>query len=314
MAELSFLYPKGPINIEDRVIALPEGGRIPGLPEWQYIHTPGHAPGHISLFRESDKVLIAGDAFVTTRQESAIAVMFQTKKLSGPPKYFTPDWLSAAWSVEQLAKLEPDVVATGHGRPMRGAGMRKSLHNLARDFEKVAVPGQGRYVHQPALMDDTGVVSVPPRNKNAHAPMLKLLGISAAILLTMLLFKSKKKKVERALSKVKENIPEKTAALKAKAQSALKEKAQAASRVQSDLKDKARSVVKDKAKAASDAISRSGIKDKAQAALKAQSDMKDEARSAIKDKAASASKALSQSASKVKAKTKTFSDESYLND
>ncbi|MEJ7766513.1 MAG: MBL fold metallo-hydrolase [Chitinophagaceae bacterium] len=64
LAELSFLFPKGPINIEERVIALPQGGRIPVLSDWKYIHTPGHAPGHISLFRESDKVLIVGDAFV----------------------------------------------------------------------------------------------------------------------------------------------------------------------------------------------------------------------------------------------------------
>src|SRR3712207_1861136 len=106
---------------------LPDSSSVPALPEWRHFHTPGHAPGHISLYREADGVLIAGDAFVTTKQESAISVMVQAKKLSGPPKYFTCDWQSAAWSVEQLAALEPEVVATGHGRPMRGEGMRKSL-------------------------------------------------------------------------------------------------------------------------------------------------------------------------------------------
>ncbi len=194
MTDLSFLYPKGPINIEDRVIAFPQEGRVPGLSEWKYIHTPGHSPGHVSLFRESDKVLISGDALVTTKQESALSVIFQTKKLSGPPKYFTCDWLSAAWSVEQLARLEPEVVASSHGRPMRGMSMRKSLHNLVRDFDKVAVPRHGRYVKQPAVTDDTGVVQLPVKNKDATAsPILKVLGVSAAILITLMLFSGDKK-------------------------------------------------------------------------------------------------------------------------
>src|ERR1044072_7273048 len=71
MSLLSFLYPKGPIDLSDRLLPLPEDGTVPELPEWRYYHTPGHAPGHISLFRQRDKLLLAGDAFVTTNQESA---------------------------------------------------------------------------------------------------------------------------------------------------------------------------------------------------------------------------------------------------
>lgn len=195
MADVAFLYPKTPINIEDRVISFPQGGLIPGLPEWKYIHTPGHAPGHVSLFRESDKVLIAGDAIVTTKQESVLFVALQLKRLSGPPKYFTCDWFAAAASARQIAELEPEVIATGHGRPMRGAGMRKSLHNLARDFYKTAVPKHGRYVNHPAITSDSGIVSIPPKNKNATAsPTLKLLGISAGILITAMLLSDNKKK------------------------------------------------------------------------------------------------------------------------
>jgi len=64
--------------------------------------------------------LIAGDAFVTTNQQSAISVMLQTKKLSGPPKYFTCDWEAANASVKKLLSLAPETAATGHGRPMSG--------------------------------------------------------------------------------------------------------------------------------------------------------------------------------------------------
>src|SRR5206468_1210370 len=72
MTAMSWMYPKGPIDIKEYIHALPDNNSIPGLDEWKYIHTPGHSPGHISLFRECDKVLIAGDAIVTTKSESAL--------------------------------------------------------------------------------------------------------------------------------------------------------------------------------------------------------------------------------------------------
>ena len=50
-----------------------------GRLEFQVIHCPGHTPGHVSFFRESDRTLIAGDAFVTTKQESTIAVLTQAR-------------------------------------------------------------------------------------------------------------------------------------------------------------------------------------------------------------------------------------------
>src|SRR4028118_78297 len=116
------------------------------MPEWRWIHTPGHTPGHISLWRESDRTIIAGDAFITTNQESAYAVAVQTPEMHGPPKYFTPDWQSARQSVESLAALDPRLVVTGHGRAMEGAEMLAALKLLARDFDRIAVPESGRYV------------------------------------------------------------------------------------------------------------------------------------------------------------------------
>lgn len=162
MAFLSRLYPRGPIYIVDRVHTLPEDGAVPGMPDWQWIHTPGHTPGHVSLFRESDRTLIAGDAFVTTKQESALAVLAQRKEIHGPPAYYTSDWEDARRSVEVLAALRPTVAATGHGVPMRGERMLHDLETLARDFDRLAVPADGRYVRHAARADESGVVSVPP--------------------------------------------------------------------------------------------------------------------------------------------------------
>ncbi len=162
MAALSRFYPRGPVNLGQRLRALPDDGSIPGMPGWRWVPTPGHTPGHVSFFRDADRTLIAGDAFVTTKPESAVAALTQRPEMHGPPAYFTPDWESARRSVEQLAALEPLRIITGHGPPMQGDRMLSALHDLARNFERLAVPAQGRYVGQPALADETGVVAVPP--------------------------------------------------------------------------------------------------------------------------------------------------------
>jgi len=146
MSLSSPLFPDGPFNFSKWLRALPADGSVPGMPGWQWIHTPGHAPGHVSLWRPRDRALIAGDAFITTKQESAYAVATQRPELHGPPMYFTPDWDSARESVRRLSALTPELVLTGHGRPLRGAEMRTALSTLARDFDQVAVPRHGRYV------------------------------------------------------------------------------------------------------------------------------------------------------------------------
>ena len=163
MARLSRFYPKDPIDASRWLQALPEDGSVPEMPGWKWLHTPGHAPGHVSFWRESDRTLIAGDAFITTKQESAFAVATQRPELHGPPMYYTPDWQQARASVERLAALEPEIVVTGHGPAMHGAEMRQALHTLARDFDRIAVPEQGRYVGGPARADESGTTYVPSK-------------------------------------------------------------------------------------------------------------------------------------------------------
>lgn len=194
LSAIAWAYPNGPIDIKNRLRILPPDGSVPGLPDWKYIHTPGHAPGHISLYRQRDGVLIAGDAFVTTKQESVLSVLLQTREISGPPKYFTYNWTSAARSVRLLAGLDPRVIATGHGRPMYGEEMRRSLHNLADHFEELAVPSHGIYVGDPALVNEQGVQYLP--QTNSYGMMLKIAGFTAVAVLGFLLTKnySKRKK------------------------------------------------------------------------------------------------------------------------
>lgn len=191
MASMAFVYPSGPIDVQEHLQELPEDGKVPSLPDWRWIHTPGHTPGHISLFREKDGVLVAGDAVVTTKQESIFSVMTQKRVMSGPPKYFTPDWGAAARSVKELAALEPNVIVTGHGHAMYGDEARKALHKLARQFWQLGMPGKGRYVSEPALFNDEGPTYIPP--KRATYLLIKIMAATAIVAVVYVLSKQRKK-------------------------------------------------------------------------------------------------------------------------
>jgi glyoxylase-like metal-dependent hydrolase (beta-lactamase superfamily II) len=146
VSEISPIFPNESINLSDHVKALPSDGSVPHMQEWKWIHTPGHTPGHISLFREKDRALIAGDAFVTVRQESLYKVIIQDIEVNGPPKYFTTDWKTAWESVKKLNNLEPNLAMTGHGQPIHGEFLKEELSRLAENFDKLAIPEHGRYV------------------------------------------------------------------------------------------------------------------------------------------------------------------------
>lgn len=177
MARLSGFYPKGPIDVSRWLRPLPEDGSLPAMPGWRWLHTPGHAPGHVSLWREQDRTLIVGDAFVTTKQESAYAVAVQKPELHGPPSYFTPDWVSAQASAETLAALEPETIITGHGPAIQGPAVREALHHLADNFQRLAVPEHGRYVGAPARADEGGTTYVPEQpSEGTYSNTLFFLG------------------------------------------------------------------------------------------------------------------------------------------
>ncbi|RTQ91935.1 MBL fold metallo-hydrolase [Lysinibacillus telephonicus] len=147
VAKISPYFPNDPINLGTHVKPLPVDGTIPPLKDWVWIHTPGHSPGHVSFFRESDRSLIVGDAFVTVKQESLFKVLVQDKEISGPPRYLTTDWQQAWDSVKKLESLKPAVAITGHGAPMEGDDLKLQLQCLAIDFDTVAIPTHGRYVN-----------------------------------------------------------------------------------------------------------------------------------------------------------------------
>lgn len=169
MALLSPLFPRSPIDVGQWLKMLPPDQSVPAMFGWKWLHSPGH----ISLWRESDRTLIAGDAIVTTGQESIYEVITQTPEMHGPPRYFTLDWEEAQQSVAMLARLEPELVITGHGQPVRGEHMRARLHELAANFSVIAVPEGRPYALDPAIAATT-----PTGKINSLTSMAKVKSLS----------------------------------------------------------------------------------------------------------------------------------------
>lgn len=146
IAKLSPLFPNESIDLGDSVRPLPNDGSLPLLPGRRWIHTPGHTEGHISLFREKDRTLIAGDAFITVRQDSLYKVLLQKQEIYGPPRYFTTDWEQAKASVAKLAGMDPYIAVTGHGLPLEGDELEQGLAKLVKQFDTMARPDYGKFV------------------------------------------------------------------------------------------------------------------------------------------------------------------------
>lgn len=118
-------------SLSDVARAFTPESEVPGLPDWECIHTPGHTPGHVSYFRPSDRVLISGDAVVTLEMNSLTGLLMQRPGLSGPPWYTTWDRQAARESIKALAGLEPSVLGGGHGEPMTGGDTAARLRAFA---------------------------------------------------------------------------------------------------------------------------------------------------------------------------------------
>jgi hydroxyacylglutathione hydrolase len=88
------------------------------------LSSPGHSPDHLSYWRESDRVLIAGDAF---RNMSYLTF---GPKLALPFDGFSIDPEQVVESAKELIKLEPSLVAFGHGSPVSGEKFLRGMDQL----------------------------------------------------------------------------------------------------------------------------------------------------------------------------------------
>jgi glyoxylase-like metal-dependent hydrolase (beta-lactamase superfamily II) len=102
-----FLGPPHPVARRLR-----EGDEVAGF---TVLEVPGHTPGHVAFWRESDRTLIAGDVF------------FNVPNLRPPPAGFNDDTARNRESMRRLAALEPAVAVFGHGPPLRDPAKLQAL-------------------------------------------------------------------------------------------------------------------------------------------------------------------------------------------
>ena len=178
IAFLSRFFPRQSHDLSDHLRQL-QPAQVPGAPDWKWIATPGHSPGHISLFRPSDRVLLAGDALATMDMDSWSGLFTGRQRLARAGAPFTMDWEATRSSLQELANLRPNVIGCGHGIPMHDVELPERLEAFAQRFR---APRHGRYVHRPARTDENGVVDLPPAPFDpvplATAASLVLVGIA----------------------------------------------------------------------------------------------------------------------------------------
>lgn len=103
-----------------------EGDEVAGF---RVLPFPGHAPGLIGLWRESDRVAIVSDVIYLV--DSARLKPLPEGEASVPHPAWAWDHAKAKESVRRLAALEPKVVCAGHGLPLRGEDLRGTLERAA---------------------------------------------------------------------------------------------------------------------------------------------------------------------------------------
>ena len=106
----------GPGHPVDRT--LHEGDEVAGF---QVLDVPGHSAGHVAYWRESDRVLIAGDVVNTMHPFTMV------RGVREPLDKFTPDPAENRRSIKRLAALEPALLLVGHGPPVRDPGKLAAL-------------------------------------------------------------------------------------------------------------------------------------------------------------------------------------------
>ena len=153
-----------------------QGGNT--LPGWQVVALPGHTPGQVGFWRESDKTLLAGDAVTTRELNDWVRFLRGEERIGMPPAPFTMDWLAVRKSVLKIGELQPGALGAGHGRPISGDELKTKLASF---LEYGAIARKGRYVAQPVRVLDNGTLDVPIAPPDPAERAAKSLALGAVL-------------------------------------------------------------------------------------------------------------------------------------
>jgi len=107
-----------------------EGDEVAGF---KVLHFPGHAPGLIGLWRESDRVALVSDVIYLI-DSTKMGRPLPKGEASVPHPAWNWDHAKAKDSIRKLAALEPDLVCTGHDEPLRGPNLRPALERAVEKY------------------------------------------------------------------------------------------------------------------------------------------------------------------------------------
>lgn len=110
----------GPVKVAGTVS---EGDDVAGF---EVRHLPGHAPGLIALWRESDRLALVSDVIYTLDPQTG---KFGEARVPHP--FYTQDTPQARESIRKLAELDPREVWAGHADPVTGDVRRQLEHAAA---------------------------------------------------------------------------------------------------------------------------------------------------------------------------------------
>jgi hydroxyacylglutathione hydrolase len=114
------MWDGGPVKIEGTI---EEGDEVAGF---EVKHFPGHAPGMIGLWRESDRLALVTDTLYTLDPQTGMKGAPRV-----PHKAFNKSTDEARASIRKLAALEPRAVWPGHADPLTGPDLRAELERVA---------------------------------------------------------------------------------------------------------------------------------------------------------------------------------------
>jgi glyoxylase-like metal-dependent hydrolase (beta-lactamase superfamily II)/predicted ester cyclase len=115
-----FAWDGGPVPIAGTVS---EGDEIAGF---RVVEIPGHAPGQIALWRESDRLALSSDCFYT------LDIWGRDSEPHLPFPTYNYDTEQARASMLKLAELEPAAAWPGHAKPITG-DVRSQLQRAAAE-------------------------------------------------------------------------------------------------------------------------------------------------------------------------------------